>query len=119
MREKKNSSTRITDFVQSFDKFGDSVNFTVKNGSATYQTWKGIILVLIILYGVEKFTMMTRYEDTTFHSITEKNAIPVDEIITSEDINFNIAVLLFEESLSDYKTYSKEDLHGYVELRFQ
>ena len=60
---------KLKDFLKSLDNFGDSVNFSVKNGLKSYTTWPGAIFSLIIysvilLYGGTKFTIMANRQDT-------------------------------------------------------
>ena len=122
LKEKK-IGEKITDLVKSIDIFGDSVGFTVNNGSSTYQTWTGtfvsiVIQILVIIYAVKKFTIMTNYEDTNFQSILEKHAIPVDKNFTSEDINFNIAFALFQYDQKGVSIVTEKDMYGYLEFFF-
>ena len=61
---------------------------------------------------------MLEYEDTTFQQIVEKNAIPEERIFTSEELNFDIAFALYEDSHTGFNILSEEDMLGYVELKF-
>ena len=62
---------KLTNWLKSFDIFGSSVGFTVKNGDSTYKTCAGFIVtisiyLLVIIYGSTKFNAMWQIEDTNF-----------------------------------------------------
>ena len=74
---------KFKNIFKSVDKFGDSVNFSVKNGSASYKTCSGAILSiliysLILLYGGTKFTTMVKRQDTKQASTVQEYAFPQD-----------------------------------------
>ena len=67
----------------SIDKYSESPSFSIQGGSG-YPSICGafvslLVLAVVIPYGSNKFFIMRDYEDTTFQSITEANAIDVRE----------------------------------------
>ena len=91
---------QLSSLVKQIDTFGDSVAFNIK-GNTRYPTWPGAILTvliyfLIISYGLEKFTTMIYYGDTSFQLST--NRLQDDRIsrdLTADDVEFDVAINLY------------------------
>ena len=85
---------KFKDVLKSVDKFGDSVNFSVKNGLNSYRTWPGaicslIIYSIILLYGSTKFTIMAKRQDTKQVSTVQEYAFSQDQVFEAEELGFD------------------------------
>ena len=62
---------RITTIMKSIDIFGDSINFSAKDGARTYKTCVGALVtfflcILLSLYSTKRFVIMMNRDDTKF-----------------------------------------------------
>ena len=85
---------KFKNVLKSIDNFGDSINFSVRGGLKSYNTWPGaicsiVIYSIILLYGTTKFTMMARYQDTKQVSTVHEYAFPLDQVFSSEELGFD------------------------------
>ena len=86
----------LSSIIKSFDKFGDTVNFNIKNGSPVYRTWPGtvislIIYSLILIYGGQKFLIMWSFDDTKYEKNIKWESVSIDSVFTADDIDFQVA----------------------------
>ena len=68
MKLKKNQKG-LSNLFKSFDNYAEVVSFTTMNGQSKFGSWAGAILTLLIIivtlnYGIHKFYVMIRREDT-------------------------------------------------------
>ena len=76
------------------DNFGDSINFSLRDGLKSYKTWPGaicslVIYSMILLYGATKFDIMANRLDTKQVSTEQVNAFPQDQVFNSEELGFD------------------------------
>ena len=76
--------TTIGGYFKSLDLF--STNFTFKtNGNDSFQTGFGacmslMIMLIVALYGINKFFIMRNYDDTSFNEYIVTNGLTNDAI---------------------------------------
>ena len=54
-----------------------------------------IVALVVGLYGIQKFSILIKYEDTMFNLFTVKNGLS-EEIFEQDQLQFNIAFTVFE-----------------------
>ena len=57
--------------IKSIDIFGESINFTTKNGDKNFKTWLGALMTLflyflVIIYSTKRLFVMINREDTKY-----------------------------------------------------
>ena len=76
------------------DNFGESINFSLRDGNKSYKTMPGAICSLaiysiILLYGATKLSIMANRQDTKQVSTVQVNAFPQDQVYNAEELGFD------------------------------
>ena len=69
---------RTAKIMKSIDIFGDSINFSAKDGERSYKTCVGafvtlLLFILLSLYSTKRFIIMINRDDTKYGASTSFN----------------------------------------------
>ena len=70
---------KVIGTLKGIDRFGKSINFSLRDGASSYKTWSGAVLTLLIytlifVYGIAKFEVLILREDTKQTTSLQRNA---------------------------------------------
>ena len=87
-------------FVKNADLFASDVAFRENGGNrfgSVFGSLTSILIALIVAsYGINKFIIMSQYNDTVFNNYTERNGLSEEEI-GQDQLQFQIAFSIFED----------------------
>ena len=98
---KKNKSTSLfAKTLLKFDIFAEKPELTV-DGEGSYSTWNGFfvsiaIIALTMKYGYDKFNAMVNFDDNSYKTIRESDALDLSAIFHSDQIDANLAFYIVE-----------------------
>ena len=112
---------KIKGSLLSFDGFGDSVSFSVKNGEKTYKTWPGaicglLIFCIIVVYGGTKFIIMKNRLDTKQVTTIQTSAFPSDQVYSAAELDFDFQFWLVSRGETSYSTWSIEEAKQFINV---
>ena len=89
-------------YFKRVDIFGTDVAFRESGGESfgsIFGAVNSLIIVLIVsLYGINKFTIMNHYEDTLFNEYTVKQGLTTD-LLGQDELQFQIAFQMLDLNL--------------------
>ena len=116
MKKPTNFSRSLKNFKK-LDMFSSDVSFRENRGdsfgSIFGACWSMVIMIVVLLYGTNKFFIMSDYADTQFNEYTEKNDL-VREVVGQDELGLWFAFsamesypnFIFHDDIESYLSFT-------------
>ena len=115
------AESRFSSFTKKADIYGDTVSFQTK-GESSHKTVCGSIITTFVFtvlvgYTVIRALVYANRDDTTHLEYTKFDGLPNEQVLTYEEIGFNIFVMFFPKVWTSFDFSKYPDVTEYVSVK--